>query len=247
MTYIKLVFIILISFQISEVSAQDLKDETIWSWIRLEGSLDQNDQDEANSNKLPYSIEWHYRLKNDARDFHQVLLRPMIGYNLDNNSTIWLGYAWIGQDMNGNFVNEHRLFQMVTTKGKVGETPVLYLAGARLEQRVLENQEELNHRLRMSLRFSIPLAQNKNYKLSLIFQDEVFVRLNQTNWAGAQGYDQNRFYIGLEHQTKIKDTPVSFNAGYQYLHTPSKGTHMLNVGVRININQGKKTKKPKSF
>ena len=70
-------------------------------------------------------------------------------------------------------------------------------------------------------------------------QDEVFLRLNES-WAGKQGYDQNRAVLGLEVKTKIKNTPVTFNVGYMNVHTPTKMSHGINVGVRINIPSKKK-------
>jgi hypothetical protein len=182
-------------------------------------------------------------MKNDAQDFSQFILRPMLGYNLNEHQTLWVGYALITQERQGEIVNEQRLFQMVTFKGKISDSPLVYLASTRLEERVLENYDELNLRLRQSLRLAIPLMGNKNFKLSLVFQDEVFIRLNQTQWAGPKGFDQNRLYIGLEHQTKIGDTPFTFNAGYMNLYTPLKTTHMINVGVKININNKKKPRK----
>jgi hypothetical protein len=226
-----------------EAYTQDDTDHTAWSWLRVDGQLDDLSSQESKQTKFPYTIEWHYRLKNDAQDFSQFLLRPMLGYNLNEQQTLWVGYALITQERQGEIVNEQRLFQMITFKGKISDSPVVYLASTRLEERVLENHDELNLRLRQSLRIAIPLMENKNFKLSLIFQDEVFLRLNQTQWAGARGYDQNRLYIGLEHQTKIGNTPVAFNAGYMNLHTPTKTTHMINVGVRININNKKKPRK----
>ena len=226
-----------------EAYTQDDTDHTAWSWVRVDGQLDDLSSQESKQTKFPYSIEWHYRLKNDAQDFSQFILRPMLGYNLNEKQTLWVGYALITQDRQGEIVNEQRLFQMITFKGKVSDSPMVYLASTRLEERVLENYDELNLRLRQSLRIAIPLMENKNFKLSLIFQDEVFLRLNETQWAGARGYDQNRLYIGLEHQTKIGNTSVAINAGYMNLHTPTKTTHMINVGVRININNKKKPRK----
>jgi hypothetical protein len=232
-----------IGIHIPEAYTQDDTDHTTWSWLRVDGQLDDSSSQESKQSKFPYTIEWHYRLKNDAQDFSQFILRPMLGYNLNESQTLWVGYALITQERQGEIVNEQRLFQMITFKGKISDSPVVYLASTRLEERVLENYDELNFRLRQSLRIAIPLMENKNFKLSLIFQDEVFLRLNQTQWAGQKGFDQNRFYIGLEHQTKIGNTPVFFNAGYMNLYTPTRTTHMINVGVRININNKKKPRR----
>jgi hypothetical protein len=222
--------------------SQDNTDHAAWGWIRVDGNLDDLSSEESRQTKFPYSIEWHYRLKNDAQDFSQFILRPMLGYNLDENQTLWVGYALITQERQGEIVNEQRMFQMITFKGKVPTTPIMYMASVRLEERTLENHEEFNYRIRQSLRLALPLVENKNFKLSLIFQDEIFLRLNKTQWAGDSGFDQNRLYIGLEHQTKIGNTPISLNVGYMNVYGPTKTTHLINVGVKVNITRARPRK-----
>ncbi len=241
LSFLIFIFALFLILQPKAFSQDDI-DRAAWGWIRVDGNLDDLSSEESRQTKLPYSIEWQYRLKNDGQDFSQLILRPMLGYNLDENQTLWVGYALITQERQGDIVNEQRIFQMITFKGKVPTTPIVYLASVRLEERTLENYEEFNYRLRQSLRLALPLVENKNFKLSLIFQDEIFLRLNKTQWTGDSGFDQNRLYIGLEHQTKIRNTPISFNAGYMNVYSPTKTTHLINVGVKINITRARPRK-----
>jgi hypothetical protein len=213
---------------------QDNTDQQAWSWTRVEGEIDTTEQSLLDK-PLQYSMEIHYRLKNDMSDFHQMILRPMLGYKLDDTSTIWLGYAYIGQDRNGNFVNEHRTFQMITYSAKIGKTPIVFVGNTRLEQRMLENEQEMNLRIRQMVRFSADLFKIKNGTFALFFQDELFLRLNETNWSGQSGFDQNRLSIGLDYKTKIKNTPVTFSAGYMNNQFANQTVHGVNVGVRITI------------
>jgi len=212
---------------------QDNTDQQAWSWTRVEGEIDPLEQSLLEK-PIQYSMEIHYRLKNDMSDFHQLLLRPMLGYKLDDTSTIWFGYAYIGQDRNGNFVNEHRTFQMITYSAKIGKTPIVFVGNTRLEQRMLENEQELNHRVRQMVRVSADLFKLRNGTFALFFQDELFLRLNETNWSGRSGFD---------HKTKINNTPVTFSAGYMNNQFPNQNVHGVNVGVRITIPNKKRSKK----
>jgi hypothetical protein len=103
----------------------------------------------------------------------------------------------------------------------------------------LENTESMDFRLRQMLRVSIPLFRITEAKFSLFFQDEIFLRINNS-WAGARGFDQNRFTVGVEYARVIRDVPVTFSAGYMNMVTPNKVTHAVNVGVRATIPQRKK-------
>jgi hypothetical protein len=234
MSRIILLLTTLLTISFSATAQVNNVDNQAWSWTRVEGEIDPTEQSLLDK-PLQYSMEIHYRLKNDMSDFHQLLLRPMLGYKLDDTSTIWFGYAYIGQDRNGNFVNEHRTFQMITYSAKIGKTPIVFVGNTRLEQRMLENEQEMNHRIRQMVRFSADLFKIKNGTFALFFQDELFLRLNETNWSGKSGFDHNRLVIGIDYKTKIKNTPVTFSAGYMNNQFANQSVHGVNVGVRITI------------
>jgi hypothetical protein len=232
--------LLFVSLQINTAFAQFSADDSqAWSWTRVEGSLDEQDL-RILDKPIQYSMEVHYRLKNDMSDFHQLLLRPMLGYKLDETSTLWLGYAYIGQDRNGNYVNEHRLFQMITYSAKLGKSPVTFVGNTRLEQRQLENFDEINLRVRQMVRFSADLFKLKQGTFALFFQDEVFLRLNDTQWAGKSGFDHNRLTVGVDFKTKFGNAPATISVGYMYNTFPNQTTHGVNVGVRITIPQKKR-------
>lgn len=208
-------FLFQILFSLTTAHAQYRPDDTVlWKWIRVDGVLSTPEDLEILKDRIVYSIETQYRLKNDLEDFHQLLLRPMLGYKIDETRTLWLGYTYVAQDVNGEIVSENRLFQMITYSAKLNKSPVVFMGNTRLEQRFIENDSELAFRLRQLLRVSFDLfSLNPETKVGLFFQDEIFLRLNDS-WAGQSGYDQNRAVVGLEFKTKIKNTPVSFNVGY---------------------------------
>ena len=240
-------FIFSLLLSLTPVHAQYKPDDTVlWSWMRVDGVLDTPEELEFLKDRGVYSIEVQYRLRNNLEDFHQLVLRPMLGYKIDDSRTLWLGYTYVAQDVNGEMVSENRLFQMITYSGKINKTPILFMGATRIEERLLEDKNELAIRLRQLIRISYDVFQiNQSTKLGLFFQDEVFIRMNQS-WAGQAGYDQNRAIVGLELKTKIKDTPVTFNVGYMNVHTPTRMSHGVNVSVRVNI-PTKKKKTPARF
>jgi hypothetical protein len=112
-------------------------------------------------------MELHYRLKNDMSDFNQVLLRPMIGYKLEDGSTLWAGYTFVSLERAGVIVNEQRLFQMITYSSNLGKSPIVFVGNTRLEQRFLEDEAEVGHRIRQMIRFSADLFKIKKSTLTL--------------------------------------------------------------------------------
>jgi hypothetical protein len=101
----------------------------------------------------------------------------------------------------------------------------------------------MNLRLRQMVRFSADLFKLKQGTFSVFFQDELFLRLNSTQWAGKSGFDHNRIVIGVDFKTKIGSTPATFSVGYMNNVFPQQTTHGVNVGVRITIPQKKKRAK----
>lgn len=121
-------------------------------------------------------MEVHFRLKQEDLNFHQLLLRPMVGYKIDESTTLWIGYTYILQERGGKLTNEHRTFQMMTYGKRIGKSPVIFLGNTRLEQRHLENTEEINFRIRQMVKVSVDLFKLKETQFRLYFQDEVFFR-----------------------------------------------------------------------
>ena len=219
-------------------------DFASWNWMRVEGTVENPKELEDLENKIAYSMEVHLRLKQDQLNFHQMLLRPMAGYKIDDSTTLWLGYAYILQDRDGQLTGEHRSFQMMTYGKRIGESPIIFLGNTRLEQRHLENTDEINLRLRQMAKVSIDLFKLKDAQFRLYFQDEIFFRFNQTAWSGPAGFDQNRFQTGLEVKTPINALDVTFNLGYLQVNTPNSANNLKEIilGVTIKIPENKRKK-----
>lgn len=91
--------------------------------------------------------EVQYRNYNAAGDLKQLLLRTELGYNITEKSNILLGYGYImsenyiGDTDNKVSVNEHCIFQQITSKQKIGKVGLSHRY--RFEQRFVEDDFKL--------------------------------------------------------------------------------------------------------
>jgi len=213
----------------------------------VQGELDNPYLPESLDDRLLGSMELHYRLNENASDFQTLILRPMAGYKLKNNNVVWMGYAYIEANVNGEIRKEHRMFQMISYGHKFENKQVVFVGNTRLEERFLENSDMMSLRLRQMLRLSFDLFKIKESQVSLFIQNEYFLDLNKTDVIDGFGFNQNRTLIGLGMKTNIKEVPVQFNIGYMNnINASGKFSHGVNVGVSITI-PNKKKKKRKTF
>lgn len=147
------------------------------------------------------SSRWHYWFDAQARYFdlgsgiNQYLLRPGIGYEVNDNLTAWAGYARLrARGRSGNVVNEDRFWQQLTwTAGRWNGGKITMRA--RLEQRSVSAADDLGLVLRFNVKYARPIGDAG--KASLILAVEPFVDLRDTDWGGESGLGQNRTVIGI--------------------------------------------------
>jgi hypothetical protein len=144
----------------------------------------------------------------------QFLARGAFGYRITDTTTLFQGY--------GVFTSydpvrtEHRLFQEVLSRFSF--EPFRYSHRFRFEQRFIDAIEEVGMRARSSSRFTIPL----NYfdDVSLAFNEELFINLNNAGPGPQAGFDQNRLFFGINYQVSPK---LSFDIGYQNQYVGRRG------------------------
>ena len=245
MKYLKLAIIILLCFK-SQAYAQNIDDELLWNWTRVQGTFDSPYLPDHLEDRLLGSVEFHYRMNNNASEFQNLILRPMMGYRLKDQSVLWIGYAYIAADSQNGVVHEQRLFQMISYGHKFEKLPVVFVGNTRVEERFFENSDQVAFRLRQMLRVSIDLFKIKETQFSVFIQNEYFHSLNRTDRVQTAGFDQNRALIGVGVRGNILNTPVDFNIGYmRNLNFQNQVTHGINVGVSITIPHKKPHKKPR--
>lgn len=125
---------------------------------------------------------------------------------------------------------ENRLWQQLTYNAP---TEGLTLQGRlRLEQRFVETDGDLGHRLRLQGKAMVPLTDDKGLFVSL--WDEAFWDLNDTDWGERTGFRQNRAFAGLGIQLDAAPK-VWIEVGYmnQWIDRrgPDKENHVLSISL----------------
>ena len=169
--------------------AQTIDDIGQWNALFAQGKLCRD----CNS-RLKWWFDGHLRFTEDADGFNQSIVRPGIGWGLNENSALWAGYGWIRTSpLSGDDFDEHRIWQQWTWSEKCGRTKVAMRS--RFEQRLVETGDDTGLRFRQFFRAqrSLPTCP----PLTLVCWDELFFNLNDTDWGQSSGFGQNRVFVGF--------------------------------------------------
>lgn len=184
------------------VTAQD----QVWSSVAASGPV-------SPGSRTLIWFDGHARFREGGETLDTTILRPGIGYRVNNRLDLWVGYAEVTNRRSGPDVKEHRLWQQATY-------PVARIAGGavsgrtRLEQRAREGGDDTGWRLRQFIRWSRPVA---GTPVAAVVSNETFIAFNDTDWGQQDGFDQNRAFVGLAWQATGK---VRVEGGYlnQYIN-----------------------------
>lgn len=167
-------------------AADTIEDNRAWAMLVGEGQLIPG--------KLRWYLEGQARFKDDWQRFDQGFVRPALNWQVSERSSLWLGYLYADTKTANGHSYEDRLwqqYQYVSSKD-AGNT---WLFRSRLEQRFHDTDDKTAHRFRQLIRRSLPTSFSP--ALSYLLWDEVLINLNDTNWAGDQGFAQNRLFAGV--------------------------------------------------
>lgn len=180
---------VLIAVSSGPSEARNNDDFSFWGAIQGQGSWTTQEP----MKQWQWWMEAQGRFSNDASRLGQSLVRPGIGYTLNQQFSVWLGYAWVMTDPKGrDETNEHRIWQQLIWKK---QTPLGNLmTRTRLEQRFLDNGNDTGWRFRQFIKYTHPVYTDHVY---LSVWDEVFVNINSTDWGAHSGFGQNRVFAGL--------------------------------------------------
>jgi hypothetical protein len=174
------------------------QDFRLWSPVYLTFPL---------SPSLSGYMEVNPRFGDDVSELDQLLLRPAIGYKLTDHLSLWQGYAWVG-NYQPSFREENRVFQQLLYNRK--STFVRIVSRSRLEERFIEDADGTAVRVRTMLRAHFPLPQAPDW--AIVVSDEIFVNLNTVGNGPEAGFDQNRFFVGMNHRLTEH---LNMDLGYQ--------------------------------
>ena len=152
-------------------------------------------------------FEVNPRFGDNVSEIDQLLLRPALGYQLSQSFSIWQGYAWV-TNYEPRFRDEHRLYQQLSFRHAWSHVRIS--SRTRFEERFIRDARGTALRAREMIRVDIPFGFSKRW--GLVFYDEVFVNLNTLQGGPESGFDQNRFFVGLNHRwTNV----LTMDLGYQ--------------------------------
>jgi hypothetical protein len=183
--------------------------------------------------KFRWWLEAQPRTREEGEEMDQLLIRPGVGYALNEHSSLWIGYAHVFNfTAVGDNIHEDRFWQQYMWSGST--MLGTFTSRTRFEQRWQSNGGDTGGRFRQMFRLSWPLPFHP--AASLVGWDEVFVHLNDTNWGARQGFDQNRGFAGVGYRVA---PPVLVEIGYmnQYINkaTIDSMNHVLSLNLFLDF------------
>jgi hypothetical protein len=166
---------------------------TTWgSWAQLVGEGDLSFADERLADVRLW-LELQGRWNEDWQHFYQGVVRAAVGYSLSDRATIWVGYNFVPTQLAGKpYFAQQDVFPAFRYL-----LPTEF--GAFMFRTMVDinfiRGDDVRYKPRQLIRFLHPFAFEE--RLSLVVWDEVFVRLNSTEWGGPAGFDQNRAFVGF--------------------------------------------------
>ncbi len=205
-------FLILFAGGINKTAFAASDDFQIWSPVYLTYSY---------TDKIQGWYEVQPRFGDNASQVNQLLLRTALGYRVTTHLSLWQGYAWT-PSFEPTFVSENRIYQQVVYAQSYRLVDVM--SRTRLEQRWIRHVPGTAVRFRTLLRGRFPLDEARVW--GLVTQNEIFFNLNSPTNGPNGGFDQNRFFVGLN--KKINEH-LSVDGGYQLQAISTNETSLVNT------------------
>jgi hypothetical protein len=101
----------------------------------------------------------------------------------------WIGYGWIPSWNGTELTHEHRIWEQVIGSG--GTDVVRGMGRVRVEQRFVQGEPKVGHRIRLFGRLGVAALPTFGFSL----WDEAFIHLNNTSYS-TTGFNQNRAFLG---------------------------------------------------
>ena len=217
------------------VVADDVvEDFQTWGNITATGSF-------SSHPKIKWWLEGQGRFGNDSSRFSQGIIRPGVGYALNEKTSIWLGYAWIPTSFpfaGQSPFNEHRVWQQLLWSNPYSFGTIT--SRTRMEQRTFDIQgsTDVAHRFRQFLKWTVPMPAISP-KVSFVLLDEIFINLNNIDTGARTGFNQNRIFAGIAYKVnKVATAEIGYMN--QYFNRPSSPRpdqmqHLLAINLFLNF------------
>jgi Protein of unknown function (DUF2490) len=177
------------------------------------------------------------RFGDDFGRFSQGLVRPGVGYALNDAWSVWAGYTYVRTDQPyaRTPTNEQRIWEQVSWQRKAGGTDLS--SRTRLEQRFSSAGSGTGWRLREMGKLMHPLGQSSIWLIAMY--DEIFINLNSPNFGPKSGVDRNRAFLGPGINL---GKPLRLELGYLNQYTfnnngPDRVDHILSISAFWNFSR----------
>lgn len=167
------------------------------------------------------------RVGDDVSRLERLLVRPALGYNINERLSAYMGYAWTPTFTNAaydhDFRNENRIWQQLLYKHSMWGLD--WQHRLRQEQRIIEDVSATSNRTRYLLRGSYALSENGSFGLT--GYNEIFITENGTKKGPIGGFDRDRFFFG----PYVKSGPGRYEVGYlgEYARQFGNDSRMINA------------------
>lgn len=167
------------------------------------------------------------RVGDDISRLERLLIRPALGYNINDRLAAYVGYAWTPTFMNASydqdFRNENRIWQQLLYKHDLWG--LQWQHRLRQEQRIIEDASATSNRTRYLVRGSYGLSDDGT--VGLTGYNELFITENGTHKGPVGGFDRDRFFFG----PYLKSGPGRYEVGYlgEYARQFGNDSRMINA------------------
>ncbi|MEN9917174.1 MAG: hypothetical protein RLY40_1106 [Pseudomonadota bacterium] len=161
--------------------------EKLWLRVSKQQSFSEN-------SPWLYLIFSELRFINESHPCQVGLLEGGLGRRFLCDKSIWIGYRWSGVNPNNQFYQINRLIQQLIWPIHPNNFIDL-VSRSRFEEIIRGNQNQMAFRFRK--RISLEMKYYFLKKINPYFYDEIFVRLNKTNFTSNSLLSQNRLFLGF--------------------------------------------------
>ena len=193
-------FVFVLSGENAHAQRTDIQQ---WSLVTANISLDQE-------KKWLFYMEAQPRVGDDVSRLERLLIRPAVGYNINEHLTAYLGYAWTPTFMNSSYDedyrNEQRIWQQLLYKHDF--MGLSWQHRLRQEQRIIDDASSTSNRSRYLLRGSYRFCDCSDFGLT--GYNELFVTENSVDRGPRAGFDRDRFFFG----PYLQSGPGRYEIGY---------------------------------
>ncbi|MGF1462502.1 MAG: DUF2490 domain-containing protein [Maricaulaceae bacterium] len=212
-------FILVGALFILNGSGARAQDTQFWTAIFSNGPV-------AEDSRFLLWFDGHARYSEDVSRLGVSILRPAVGYRVNDRLSLWGGYAWVVSRADGQpNVTDNRIWQQAIFAIADGSWGTVS-GRTRLEQRFLSSGDETGWRLRQFFRYMKPLSR----RWTATAWNETFIALNDADFGAETGFDQNRVFAGLRWRAHPR---FSLEGGYLFnnIRAGSQENHNISLSI----------------